>query len=59
MIGGSNKLISARETAEMLGVHHDTLYRNWEEWGLRGIRVGRNLKFRVRDVESWLKGREA
>jgi excisionase family DNA binding protein len=54
VIGGSNKLLSAAETAELLGVHRETLYREWEKWGLRGIRVGRSIKFRERDIESWL-----
>jgi excisionase family DNA binding protein len=54
----SGKLISAMDAAERLGVHHDTLYRRWREWGLPGIYVGRSLKFRERDIESWLARQE-
>jgi excisionase family DNA binding protein len=53
-IGGSNKLISLAGTAELLDVPTSTLYKNWRAWGLQAYRVGRSLKFRVRDVEAWL-----
>ena len=29
------------------------------QWGLRGYRVGRYLRFRERHVEEWLRTREA
>ena len=54
MIGGSNRLFSAEDTARYLGVSIDTLYRRWREWGLTAHHVGRQLKFRGRDVEAWL-----
>jgi excisionase family DNA binding protein len=53
--GGSNILLSATETADMLDIHVETLYRQWRSWGLTGVRVGRNLKFRLRDVENWIE----
>ena len=53
-LGGSNRLLSAKETAARLGVAVDTLYRQREEWGLRAYRVGQALKFRERDIEAWL-----
>jgi excisionase family DNA binding protein len=54
--GGSNRLMSAAELAEMLGVSVDTVYRNWRGWGLKGYRIGnRSLKFRDRDVENWIE----
>jgi excisionase family DNA binding protein len=59
VIGGSNKYIPAKEAAEFLGVHPDTLYRKWQEWGIPGVRIGTRLKFRVRDLEEWLRKQEA
>ena len=59
MRGGSNRLMSAEETADYLDINVETLYRQWRVWGLRGIRVGRGLKFRERDIESWIVSRYA
>lgn len=59
MIGGSNRMLSAEQTAKFLGVHTTTLYRNWRYWGLKAYRVGNALKFRERDVENWLDMNEA
>jgi len=53
-IGGSNKLISLAATAELLDVPVSTLYKQWQAWGLSAYRIGRALKFRERDIESWL-----
>jgi excisionase family DNA binding protein len=52
--GGSNKLLTAQECADYLSVPLRTLREHRTEWGLRAIRVGRELRFRVRDVEAWL-----
>ena len=59
MKGGSNRLLSADETATHLGVSVDTIYRNWQKWGLTGYRIGRALKFRERDIENWIEGQAA
>ena len=59
MKGGSNKLISSEELAEDLGVNVETVYRQWKSWGLKGYRVGRQLRFRERDIESWLESKAA
>jgi excisionase family DNA binding protein len=53
-IGGSNKLISLRETAERIDVPTSTLYKQWRAWGLEAYRIGRALKFRERDIEAWI-----
>jgi excisionase family DNA binding protein len=58
MKGGSNRLMSTRETAERLSVSVKTLYRRWREWGLPAYEVG-GLKFRERDVENWIERRVA
>jgi excisionase family DNA binding protein len=43
----------------LLGVSTPTLYRNWREWGMRAYRIGYSLKFRERDIESFLRHNEA
>ena len=53
--GGSNVTLSAAEAADALDVNVETLYRNWRAWDLKGFYVGRNLKFRARDIESWIE----
>jgi excisionase family DNA binding protein len=57
-IGGSNRLLSVEELAAYLGVPKKTVYSCWRQWGLRGYRVGRYLRFRERHVEEWLQSRE-
>jgi hypothetical protein len=52
-IGGSNRLISLIDTAELLDVPTSTLYKK-RLWGLQAYRIGRALKFRERDIEAWL-----
>ena len=47
------------ELAAYLGVPKKTVYGCWRQWGLRGYRVGRYLRFRERHVEEWLRNREA
>jgi excisionase family DNA binding protein len=58
-VGGSNRLLSVDELAAYLGVPKKTVYGCWRQWGLRGYRVGRYLRFRERHVEEWLRNREA
>jgi len=57
-LGGSNRLLSVEELAAYLGVLKKTVYGCWRQWGLRGYRVGRYLRFRERHVEEWLQIRE-
>jgi excisionase family DNA binding protein len=57
-VGGSNRLLSVEELAAYLGVPKKTVYGCWRQWGLRGYRVGRYLRFRERHVEEWLQTRE-
>jgi len=57
-MGGSNRLLSVEELAAYLGVPKKTVYGCWRQWGLRGYRVGRSLRFRERHVEEWLSSRE-
>jgi excisionase family DNA binding protein len=46
------------ELAAYLGVPKKTVYGCWRQWGLRGYRVGRYLRFREQQVEEWLQSRE-
>jgi excisionase family DNA binding protein len=57
-VGGSNRLLSVEELAAYLGVPKKTVYGCYRQWGLRGYRVGRYLRFRERHVEEWLQTRE-
>lgn len=52
-LGGSNRMLSAKETADLLGMSRQTLYNNWKSWGLKAHKVGGSLKFRERDIEAW------
>ena len=58
-MGGSNRLLTVDELAAWLGVPKKTVYGCWRQWGLRGYRVGRYLRFRERHVEEWLRNQEA
>ncbi|MFI6609296.1 helix-turn-helix domain-containing protein [Streptomyces sp. NPDC050507] len=44
------------ETAAYLGVPVSSLYAQWRRWGLKGLKVGKHLRFRVADVDAWLMG---
>ena len=58
MIGGSNRMIGTEELAEYLGMPLNTIQHCWRAWGLPGIKVGRRIKFRERDIAAWLERRE-
>jgi excisionase family DNA binding protein len=57
-LGGSNRLLSVGELADYLGVPKKTVYARWQEWGLKGYKVRRHLRFHVRHVEDWLQRQE-
>jgi excisionase family DNA binding protein len=57
-VGGSNRLLTAAEVADYLGVPVKTIYARWQDWGLTACRVGRHLRFRQRHVEDWLDRQE-
>lgn len=53
--GGSNRALSLAEAAERIGIAPSTLYKHWREWKeLRGFKVGNLVKFRERNVESYI-----
>ena len=55
-IGGSNRMIGLEELAEFLGIPIETVRKRWRGWGLPGVRIGKYIKFRERDVAAWLDG---
>lgn len=48
-------MMTARQVATLLGVHISTIYRLKEKPnGLRAYRVGRNIRFKRSEVETYL-----
>jgi excisionase family DNA binding protein len=46
-------LISAAEAAQLLGIHPVTVLRWAREGRVPHLRLGRKVKFRVSDLNSW------
>jgi excisionase family DNA binding protein len=53
--GSSNQLIGCKELAEFLSVPERTVRENWRRWGITAYKVGRAIRFRERDVETFLQ----
>ncbi len=53
-LGGSNRMLSAREVGEILAVPERTVRERWQAWGLQAYRIGRHLRWRERDVHAWI-----
>jgi excisionase family DNA binding protein len=53
--GGSNRLMSVDEVADYLAVPKATVYAQWRTWGLKAHKVGKHLRFRERNLETWLE----
>ena len=53
-IGGSNRLIGCKEAAGFLSVPECTVRENWRKCGRTAHKVGRAIRFRERDIETWL-----
>jgi len=53
-LGGSNRLLSAREVAAILGVPERTIRERWREWKLPAYRIGKHLRWREREVHAWI-----
>jgi excisionase family DNA binding protein len=53
----ADRLLTAQETADYLGIPLATLYQ-WRSrrQGPVGHRVGRHVRYRRRDVDAWLNG---
>lgn len=54
MKGGSNRLVSAADAAEILGLTRTYIYRNWRALGLDGRYVGKYLKFSERGIQNYI-----
>ncbi|GAB4588677.1 hypothetical protein Ntsu_65090 [Nocardia sp. IFM 10818] len=52
--GGSNELLTPEEVAAWLKVEPDTVRNSYRQWGIKPQKVGRLLRFRVRDVVTYL-----
>jgi excisionase family DNA binding protein len=53
-LGGSNRLLSARDVAAILGIPERTVRDKWREWGLPAYRIGKHLRWKERDVYAWI-----
>jgi excisionase family DNA binding protein len=52
----ADRLLSAQEVADFLGVPTSTLYGwRYKGEGPRGFRVGRHVRYRREDVDAWLE----
>lgn len=49
-LGGSNRMLSARDVAAILAISERTGRDKWKEWGLPAYRVGKHFRWRERDV---------
>lgn len=54
----TSRLLTHRELAELLGIPVGTLY-NWNSQGIgpKRYHVGRHVRYRMADVDKWLKAR--
>ncbi len=48
------RLLTLREVAQYLQVHPGTVYRLVKAGHLRAARVGRDLRFDVRELDDWV-----
>ncbi len=56
-LSGLDPLVTITELSEYLGVPVKTIYE-WRQTGRGpvGVRIGRHLKFRLSDVQTWVDG---
>ena len=54
-LGGSNKMLSAREVAAILSVVPErTIREKWRDWELPAYRIGKHLRWKEREVYAWI-----
>jgi excisionase family DNA binding protein len=53
-LGGSNKMLSAREVAAILSVPERTVREKWRDWELPAYRIGKHLRWKEREVYAWV-----
>lgn len=54
---GLTELLTTEEVQHMLQINQRTLYRLANNGAIPALRVGRQWRFRQRDIEEWLEGR--
>ena len=57
--GGERKMkeyMTLKEIADYYKVHENTI-RNWIEDGMPHIKIGRVIRFDIKDVEVWIAGK--
>jgi excisionase family DNA binding protein len=53
----NDRMLSAKEVAEVLGVHEDTVF-GWAASGdIRSYKLGRVRRFRQSDLDAWIDAR--
>jgi len=55
MGNGSNKLLDIHEASDLLRVPERRLRDYWRTWGIPASKVGRELRFRERDLWRWVE----
>jgi hypothetical protein len=35
------------------------VYDQWRQWGLKGYKIGKHLRFREREIDQWIDGQAA
>lgn len=53
-IGGSNKLLTMKESAEYLRRSYKNYASSYKRWGIPAHRIAGRVYFRTRDLESFL-----
>jgi excisionase family DNA binding protein len=53
-LGGSNRMLSAREVAAILSVPERTIREKWRDWKLPAYRIGKHLRWKEREVHAWI-----
>jgi excisionase family DNA binding protein len=49
-----DRLLTAQEVAEMLGVHVNYVYAEAKRGRIPSVPIGRLRRFRIDDIERWL-----
>lgn len=49
------RLLSVAETAELLGISQSFLYKLAESESIPHIRLGRAIRFDIRQIDAWLE----
>jgi excisionase family DNA binding protein len=50
-----NKILTVKELAEYLKIAEKTAYRFVAEGKIPGFRVGSSWRFRMREIDEWIK----